>query len=136
MDISVLLTAIPNVGLAVLLVVITVWGIWKLIVPAVIKRWNDEADQRHKRELETQQYYIAEIKSLRDESRQDKQMLFAAFKENTAINTKLEQTLSDMQAQLANVSKEVIELRTDTHEIYYLLGEKRGLLRKDDNEDH
>jgi hypothetical protein len=119
MDISVLISAIPNVGLAVLLVLIAAWVIVQVVIPAIIARDKESRD-----------YYIAEIKALRDESRQDKQLMFEAFKESTAANTKLATTLDSITDQLHEMNTELSTVRSDLVKLYQIVGKQMNLIEE------
>ena len=114
-DIQVLIQTVSNLGLAVFLILISVYGIWKFIVPSVVKQLED-----------IQNYYITEIKSLRDEGKQDKKMLFDAFTKQTEASLKLDMTLDSIRKEMSTLSNDVGDLKVDITKLYSIIekGEK------------
>ncbi len=119
LDATALFTAIRDVGLAVVIIVLSLWGLWKVVIPAVINQFKTQQD-----------YYIAEIKSLRDEARNDKQLMFEAFRANTEANTQLKNTLEQVNDQLATLSTEVATVKNDMTKVYLILGNDKKLIDK------
>jgi RNAse (barnase) inhibitor barstar len=132
-------TAVRDIGISAVLLLGIGLIIWRLILPAVIRQFDSyqlqqqkalEAAQKQQEAL--QAYYVAEIKSLRDEARQDKQMMFEAFKQNTESNTQLQGTLEQVNSQLSTLTTEIATVKQDMTKVYLILGTDKKLIEKRD----
>jgi uncharacterized coiled-coil DUF342 family protein len=99
-DPSAVLAAIRDVGLAAVIILLSLWGIWKVIIPAIIDQQQQQTD-----------FYVAEIKSLRQEAREDKQRMFEAFNQNSEVNKALQAALNNISAQIVELSRDVVALQ-------------------------
>lgn len=97
-----IINAVRDLGLIAVIILASMWGIWKVIVPAIITQQRTQMT-----------YYIDEIKSLRQESREDKQKMFDAFNRNSEINAKLQMALDAISAQIHELTKDVISLKEE-----------------------
>lgn len=111
--------AVRDIGLAAVIVLLSLWGLWKVVIPGAIKQYQTQVD-----------YYIAEIKGLREESREDKKLMFEAFNRNTEANTKLQGTLDRVNNQLETLTTEVTTLKNDVTKVYLILGTEKQLLER------
>jgi septal ring factor EnvC (AmiA/AmiB activator) len=110
-QLSDVITAASNLGIATFFVVIMLWGLWRYIVPALINRWDDAERARTDREQAMHSYYRAEIKSLQDESRADKIKVLEAFQENTLTMSKTNDLLIMLAKQLEEQGKDLDEIK-------------------------
>jgi len=107
LDQQFMISAVRDLGLIAVIVLVSMWGIWKVIVPAVI---NQQQSQMN--------YYIEEIRSLRQESREDKQKMFDAFNLNSETNAKLQVALNNINAQLYELTRDVVALKEELERIH------------------
>lgn len=114
-----LFTAVKDIGLAAVVVLLSLWGLWKILIPGAIKQYQTQVD-----------YYINEIKALREEARDDKKLMFEAFNRNTEANTKLQGTLDRVNDQLEELSNKVAALNNDVTKVYLILGTEKHLIEK------
>lgn len=111
MELSSLVTLASEFGFAAALVVITLWGVWRYIIPALINRWDEAERARTQREQAMHEYYRTEIRSLQEESRSDKIKLLEAFQENTLTMSKTNDLLCMLAKQLEEQGKDIEEIK-------------------------
>jgi hypothetical protein len=99
-------TAIKDVGVTAVVIVLCMWGIWKVVVPALIK---DHESQN--------EYYVKEIQALRTESWENKKLMFDSFSNNTAAITKFQMTVEAISTQLDRLIAEVTILNQDVNRL-------------------
>ncbi len=111
MELTSVVSAASNLGIATFLVVVTIWGLWRYIVPALITRWDESERTRAEREHAMHQYYRGEIRSLQEESRADKMKVLEAFQENTLTMSKTNDLLIMLAKQLEEQGKDLDDIK-------------------------
>lgn len=126
---------IREVGVVATIVILSFLGVWKVIVPAVVKRWEEANKERVEREAEAREaleqsrlYLLKELTRMQEESRADKSALLSAYVANTEANTKLAGTLDQINGQLLSLTTEVTTLKGDVSKVYLILGSDRRLI--------
>lgn len=106
MDISNMFTMIRDVGLVTTIILLCLWGVWQIIIPALIKQQESQMN-----------YYVSEIKTLREDSKLDRDRMFEAFNRNTEVNAKLQNALDQINTQLGELNSEIGLLKKDVTDL-------------------
>lgn len=114
------IASVREFGIAVVIILVSLWGLWKIVVPAIVKQYQTHTD-----------YYVAEIRSLREEASKKDALLFDAFNRNTESNVKLQGTLDKVNDQLVELTSEVQTLKNDVTKVYLILGTEKQLIASD-----
>jgi uncharacterized protein (DUF3084 family) len=98
-------------GVLVALTIITVGGIWKVIIPALLKQWEMIEKDRIERERVTAEYYKSEIQSYRTELKHVTAQSIEAFNNNTKALENINVVLSQLSARIETLSSDHHELK-------------------------
>lgn len=108
---------ISQQGLATLLVVVIGLFLWKVVLPAALKRMEEAEKERTEREEiyrkhaeEYRTFLLEEIKLLREDAKEDR---------------------SQMRQLISTLTNAVMVMDGDITKIYNILGERRNLLQKE-----
>lgn len=116
--------AVLDLGVTAALIIMTVYGIWRIIIPAVLKQWDAMEATRIAREKELSDYYRNEVTIARDELKDTRKQFTEALNLNTAAITKMDTTLTVLSTRIEQLSVDHVELRTDILNVYRILGEE------------
>lgn len=108
---SVLMGLMGEYGFSTVLVIVFLYGTWKVIIPALLKRWDEFEKTRSQKEEAMHTYYRSEIKELQSESRGDKLKLLEAFQENTVTISRTNDLLVLLAKQLEDQAKELTRIK-------------------------
>lgn len=120
MEFVTLVQSFSSVGALAVFFLITLYLVVQIAIPALLKRDQD-----------THAYYRSEIEALRRENHSDKQLLLAAFKENTVAITLLNTSTSAIVTELARQNNELVALKEDVHSVYRMLATEKQLITRE-----
>lgn len=113
------LQAVRDLGLAVVIILITIWGLWKVVIPAIIKNQEEQREYLH-----------SQLKDAIAREHKQQELLFEAFNRNTESNVKLQTTLDSVNVQLRDLTEEVQTLKGDVTKVYLILGSDKRLIQE------
>ena len=122
--------AVLDLGVTAALFLMTVYGIWKIVIPAVLKQWDVMENARITRENELSNYYRNEVTVARDELKDTRKQFTEALNLNTAAITKMDTTLTVLSTRIEQLSLDHVELRTDILNVYRILGEESKIIER------
>jgi uncharacterized coiled-coil DUF342 family protein len=125
------LSSLSEFGVTALILLMTIYGIWRIVIPSVLKQWEETEKNRIESNQQIAEYYRNEIKSAREELREDKHKLIQAFTDNTRAINHMNDTLTDLTKQITDVTVETKDLKRDIAQVYRILGEKRSLIERE-----
>lgn len=103
---------------------------WKVAVPALMKKMEEAEAARVKREDEYRRsaeeyrmFQLDEIKSLRQESKEDRAQLRQIIENNSKQTAELINALHSITEQIKSMDRDITQL-------YHVVGERRSLLEK------
>jgi septal ring factor EnvC (AmiA/AmiB activator) len=123
--------ALLDLGVTAALFLMTVWGIWRIVIPAVLKQWETLETTRIAREKELSDYYRSEVKDAREELKDTRRDFTNALNMNTNAINSMNDTLGKLSTRIEQLSLDHTELRTDISQVYRILGEKRSLIERE-----
>jgi hypothetical protein len=104
-------TSLLDYGILGIIVLVTIYGIWKVVVPAIISQWQTAEKERIEREKAMAEYYKTEIQSYRAELKHVTAQSIEAFNNNTKALENINVVLSQLSARIETLSSDHHELK-------------------------
>lgn len=122
---------IREFGITALLLLGGGWFMYKRVLPTVLARIEQDYDALIARDKEYRSFLVDEIRTLRIESKADKDLMRQAFERNTVAFTTLERTQEAVRIELKELRGDIEEVKGDVRTVYRLVGEEKKLLERD-----
>src|SRR5262245_59857232 len=124
------LSLVERIGIPAAILIAIGWFLWKVAIPMVVKKLEEDEQARIKREEEYRKsaeeyrsFQLEEIRSLREESKEDRAQLRKIIENNS------KQT-AELITALHSITEQIKTMDTDITQLYHVVGEKRSLLKK------